>query len=148
MTGEPMDLSGRLILISGGAGALGTAIVDTLRMFGAWVAVNDVTGVGGEDFLAADVADESAVESLFDRCVQRYGRMPDAVCCHAGMVAAHPIQEFLLDAFDAHMRVNVRGSFVLARRRGVPLDCRGCAGTSGIHHLVGAGCAVARHRPV
>lgn len=119
MTGEPVanpvDLSGRLILISGGAGALGTAIVDTLRRFGARVVVNDVTGVDGEDFLVADVADESAVESLFDRCVQRYGRMPDAVCCHAGMVAAHPIQEFPLDAFDAHMRLNVRGNFVLAR---------------------------------
>jgi NAD(P)-dependent dehydrogenase (short-subunit alcohol dehydrogenase family) len=135
---DPLDLSGRTILISGGAGALGRAIVERLVGAGAGVVVNDVlpadeaaSVLPGDDrvvYVRADTTDAAAVEQLLDSCVDRVGRLPDSVCCHAGVVEAHPVQEFPLEAFDRIMNVNVRAAFLLARatsRRWIEAGVRG-----------------------
>jgi NAD(P)-dependent dehydrogenase (short-subunit alcohol dehydrogenase family) len=121
----PLDLSGRTVLISGGAGALGRAIVGRLVGAGAHVVVGDLVPdaeaarvLPHDDRIAyvrADTADEAAVERLLDSCVERLGHLPDSVCCHAGVVEAHPVQEFPVEAFDRIMNVNVRAAFLLAR---------------------------------
>ncbi|MPZ67884.1 MAG: SDR family oxidoreductase [Pseudonocardiaceae bacterium] len=69
----------------------------------------------GVTYLPADTAGQRAVEELLDRCEREVGGLPHAVCCHAGVAASHPVQEFPLDEFDRLVRVNLRGSYVLAR---------------------------------
>lgn len=121
MAPDPLDFNGRVVLLSGGAGAIGRVIVDTLTRHGATVVVSDVVPAanvelpGGAVYLQADTTDESAVETLLDQCTAEVGSLPDAVCCHAGVAATHPVHEFPLDDFDRLVRVNLRGSYVLAR---------------------------------
>ena len=122
---DPLDLSGRSVLISGGAGALGVAIVERLVGAGANVVVNDIltadeaAGVLPRDdritYVRADTTQESDVEQLLDSTVERLGHLPDSVCCHAGVVEAHPVQDFPIEMFDRIMNVNVRAAFLLAR---------------------------------
>lgn len=123
-----LDLSGKTILITGGAGAIGREVVRVLREHGAAVAVNDVVeaeaaeaalraaGAAGERvrYYRADTTRPEEVAGLFDAVEAGLGA-PDIVCCHAGMVAAHPAQDYPLAEFDHLLNVNLRASFIVAQ---------------------------------
>lgn len=125
---NPLDLSAKTILITGGAGAIGQVVVTTLAANGAQVAVNDVLpDADGEAILAGldvpagrvvylrgDAADPSAAEQCLDAVSATWG-MPQIIACHAGMVDAYPVQDYPLDRFDQLMQVNVRAAFVMAQ---------------------------------
>lgn len=120
VSSDPLDLSGQLVLLSGGAGALGTAIVDTLMLHHAEVIVPDPGADEdrtGPQHLAirADCSDPADVEDVLARCEEHFHRLPDTVGLHAGIVAAHPVQDYPLAEFYRLLRVNVRSAFVLAQ---------------------------------
>jgi NAD(P)-dependent dehydrogenase (short-subunit alcohol dehydrogenase family) len=125
---QSLDLTGKTILITGGAGAIGQVVVTTLAQQGARVAVVDVlpTDAGMAllatldvpadhlDYYQASAADPTAMTQAFDHVCARW-EMPHIVCCHAGMVDAYPVQEYPLARFDLLMEVNLRGAFVTAQ---------------------------------
>jgi UDP-glucose 4-epimerase len=94
------------VLVTGGAGFIGSHIVDALRAAGHTVAVLDDLSSGSRDNLptdvplhAADIADPAAVERVFAT------EKPDAVCHQAAqMSVSRSVRE---PAFDA--QVNVMG---------------------------------------
>ena len=119
-----IDLSGELVVISGGAGALGRCICTRLANCGATVVSIDVADDGEDQDggrlehvwrLRADISESSAVDTALEAVRERFGRYPTTVCCHAGVVASYPILDYPLDAFDQLFRANVRGAFVLAQ---------------------------------
>jgi NAD(P)-dependent dehydrogenase (short-subunit alcohol dehydrogenase family) len=123
-----LDLTGNTILITGGCGAIGRVIVPVLAAHGARVAVNDILAdaeanailaEGGAPsdnvaYFQADTTQPDAVEALFERIVGTWA-FPDTVCCHAGMVDAHPVTEYPLDEFDQLFDLNLRAAFIVAR---------------------------------
>lgn len=120
-----LDLSGRTIVITGACGALGLAIVNKLCALGARVAALDIleAAVGSESFselgdqvvyFKCDVADDARVTEVLDTISTDMG-VPDTVCCHTGIVHVFGVENYALDDFDELMRVNVRGSFVVAQ---------------------------------
>lgn len=119
-----LGLDGRHVLVTGGAGALGTSIVAALQRHGATVSVADILDeadmrrrVGsladGLRYLRTDVTVEGDVRALFDALAP--DGLPVAVCVNAGMTHAAGVAEYPLDAFDAIMRLNMRGSYLIAR---------------------------------
>ncbi len=118
------DLSGKTILITGGAGAIGRVVVQALLDHGAKVIVNDVLtdddarGVLPQHehlaYVQADTTQADAVTTLFDQAAHRLG-MPNVVCCHAGMVEAYPVAEYPISKFDQLMDLNVRSAFLMAQ---------------------------------
>lgn len=122
MKSDPLDLSDRLVLLSGGAGALGAAISATLTEHAADVviadiAVDDCIDVSrpGHLDVKADCAEPADVDRVFDLCEEAFGRLPDTVALHAGTVTSHPVDQFPVADFDSLFRSNVRSSFVLAQ---------------------------------
>jgi NAD(P)-dependent dehydrogenase (short-subunit alcohol dehydrogenase family) len=120
-----MNLDEKIIVISGGAGALGEVICDRLAVRGARVVVLDIISQSEAEtrfakasskphYFECDVSDETDTGKTLAEIVQQVG-MPDVVCCHAGVVHVEKVQDYTLEQFDALMNVNVRGSFVLAR---------------------------------
>jgi NAD(P)-dependent dehydrogenase (short-subunit alcohol dehydrogenase family) len=123
-----LDLSGKIILITGGAGAIGRVVVKVLAEHGAKVAVNDLlpeaeaaqnlaeAGAAGPNvtYFQADTTQPEMVGRLFAQVEQQLG-LPDVVCCHAGMVEAQPIEQVPLEVFDQHLNVNLRSAFVVAQ---------------------------------
>lgn len=120
-----MNLDGKLVVISGAAGALGVVICDRLASLGARVVALDIESPADAnerfadcaikpDYFACDISNETETVDALARIAHEIA-MPDVVCCHAGIVHVEKIQDYSLEQFDALMNVNVRGSFVLAK---------------------------------
>jgi rhamnose utilization protein RhaD (predicted bifunctional aldolase and dehydrogenase)/NAD(P)-dependent dehydrogenase (short-subunit alcohol dehydrogenase family) len=90
---KPLPLTGQVMLVTGGAGTIGTAIARAFAHAGAHVVVSDLDGVAAETVariagndsvgLACDVTDTSSVRAVFDRAVEIYGGV-DIVVSNAG----------------------------------------------------------------
>jgi NAD(P)-dependent dehydrogenase (short-subunit alcohol dehydrogenase family) len=122
---DPLDFTGRLIVISGAAGAIGAVVVDAFLARGATVIALDVVpddapiprdwaSRANVRYVQVDVTDEDAVTASFSNIERDYQRTPDVVCAHAGVVDSFPVQSYPVEAFDRLMSINVRGAWLLA----------------------------------
>jgi NAD(P)-dependent dehydrogenase (short-subunit alcohol dehydrogenase family) len=70
----------------------------------------------GVDVLAVptDVTDESQVEALFARSIDRFGRL-DILVNNAGAFDSAPLDEFTTEAWDKVVAVNLRAPFLCTR---------------------------------
>ena len=123
-----LDLTERVILITGGCGAIGRVVGRVLAEHGATVVANDIVpedeaaqmfaneGASGSTigYWRADATRPDSVESMFQQVEERYG-VPNIVCCHAGMAGSFPIDKYPLEGFDAIFNLNVRSSFLVAQ---------------------------------
>lgn len=127
-------LSGQVVAISGGAGAIGSAIADVCLQAGAHVFLLDLDaarleeavdrlehrhGSGSAAGCVVDVTDESSVQAGFDKLVLTFGGV-DVVVPNAGIAYVSPIAEMQVDAFRRVMEVNATG-YLLFMREGVRL---------------------------
>jgi len=113
------DLTGRRIIVTGGASGMGAGLVRALPALGAAVVSVDITADPGESiardsgagFVAADVADPAAVEEAFGTAVERLGGL-DVLIHAAGIAPGAPAEEIDLATWDRVLRVNATGTFV------------------------------------
>lgn len=109
-----LDLSGQTILITGGAGAIGYVVTERLIKHGARVIVNDIvadpTLPDGAGYVRGSSSTDDEAQQVLEHAPEF-----DAVCLHAGVVAAHPVDRYPTEAFDHVMEVNLRSAFLLAR---------------------------------
>lgn len=75
--------------------------------------VQEVEQAGGRAVaVQADVADETAVSTLFDRAEETFGGV-DVVVNAAGIMPLSPLADLDLAEFDRVVRTNLRGTFVV-----------------------------------
>jgi NAD(P)-dependent dehydrogenase (short-subunit alcohol dehydrogenase family) len=104
-----------VVIVTGGAGGLGTAIVADLRDAGRTVVSLDrVAAPGASASFQLDVADESAVGARVAEVAERFGGI-DALVCAAGTVAEHPVAEMPLAAWRSVIDASLTGTFVATR---------------------------------
>jgi NAD(P)-dependent dehydrogenase (short-subunit alcohol dehydrogenase family) len=88
---DPLDFSGRAVLITGGSRGIGRGIAEAFLAAGAYVAVcsrkepDELPRVDGKtaSFVSADVRDAGQVEKMVDEVVARLGRL-DVLVNNAG----------------------------------------------------------------
>lgn len=117
-----MTASPRRILVTGGASGLGRGIATAFRTAGDDVFLGDVnldaaravaTEIGATA-LPLDIGDEASVQAAAER-IHAAGGL-DVLVNNAGVVAGGgTLQEVAVDAVDAALRVNVRGTFLMLR---------------------------------
>ena len=125
-------LQGKVALITGGAGAIGSATARRFAAEGASVVVadrdqarvQDVAGAlradGGQALgLAVDVTADASVAAMVGQAVAAYGRIDVLFTC-AGVLAAGSVTETPLADWDRTLAVNLTGPF-LASRHVVPV---------------------------
>jgi NAD(P)-dependent dehydrogenase (short-subunit alcohol dehydrogenase family) len=111
-----------VVLVTGGAGGIGAAVVERLVAEGARVVLVDVDGTAAEAHAAraggevlavqADVASEHDVRRAIGAGVERFGRI-DHHHLNAGIAGRlAPFDEAETAEFDRVMAVNVRGIFL------------------------------------
>ncbi|MBF0593290.1 MAG: bifunctional aldolase/short-chain dehydrogenase [Nitrospirae bacterium] len=119
-----LPLCGHVALITGAAGAIGSAICRGLLEHGAHVVVTDLPGealdglvgqlralYGGEHVLgvAMDVTDAIAVRGAFAEAVSVWGGI-DLLIPNAGIAMVSTLEDMSLEAFRKVQRVNVDGT--------------------------------------
>jgi 3-oxoacyl-[acyl-carrier protein] reductase len=116
----------RVAIVTGGSRGIGQASAERLAADGQAVVVvyvgnedeansmvDAIAGAGGSAIAAqADVADEKAVEALFDRAENEFGGV-DVIVHAAGLMILAPLAELDLDDLDRMHRTNIRGTFVI-----------------------------------
>lgn len=124
-------LSGKVCVITGGAGSLGLAAAQLFQQEGARIAIVDLDPQRLADAAAtldadrvmtvtADVGDAASVQRCIGEVIERFGPI-DVLFSNAGNDGpVAPLVDYPEDAFDAIMRVHVRGSFLMCKY-GVPV---------------------------
>ncbi|WP_245637031.1 SDR family NAD(P)-dependent oxidoreductase [Azospirillum thiophilum] len=115
------DMSGRVVLVTGGTSGIGRATALAFGQAGATVIVTGRREAEGQEtvaqighaggvgsFVAADVADAAEVAALFGRIERDHGRL-DAAFNNAGIHQVAPLTEMDDSAFDRILTVNVKG---------------------------------------
>jgi 3-hydroxybutyrate dehydrogenase len=101
-------LSGRVAILTGAAGGLGTATLRALRHAGATVVPVDVHG---DDCLIADVATAEGNRAMVEVALDRHGRL-DILILNAGAQAMNPIASYAESDWDRLMNLMVKGPFL------------------------------------
>ena len=131
-----MSLQGRVALVTGGAGHIGSAIHDALRELGAEVAITDADPAGcrrveqegkAASVVLADLRDEAEVRGVVASTLARHRRLDILVHCAAYVAAtpvagwAVPFRDQKIEPWDDAMRVNLSSAFILAQEAAKPL---------------------------
>ncbi|MFI2299624.1 SDR family oxidoreductase [Actinacidiphila glaucinigra] len=116
----------RVAIVTGGSRGIGREVALRLAAEGQAVViayagnladadatVAQIAAEGGSALaVRADVADEKAVQALFDAAEQEFGGV-DVVVNSAGVMILNTVADFDLDALDRMHRTNIRGTFVV-----------------------------------
>jgi NAD(P)-dependent dehydrogenase (short-subunit alcohol dehydrogenase family) len=118
------ELEGRVVLVTGAAQGLGAAICRELADAGATLAMADrcerVHQTRSEmvevraTSMTGDVGDERDARRLVEEAEARCGRL-DAIVNNAGIDVTKDIDGLTVSDFDAIVRTNLRGPFLLAK---------------------------------
>jgi len=126
---DATELGGQAILITGGAGGLGSAMAATLRRAGASVVIHDRQVERGKAvaravsadgpgtavrFVAGDLADLAATRAQVLALDGELGGFAGLVN-NAAVVPLKPIADYAIDEYEAIQRVNAHAAFVLAQ---------------------------------
>ncbi len=150
---EKFDLTGRVAVVTGGAGLLGTEFCRTLAEAGAAVVVADIDGdaarrvaqaLTGSGYraagLALDVTRIESTRSLVAETLSRFGRLdilvnsaaldpkfdPEAL---AKGITPGRFEDYPLDQWEAALRVNLTGVFLVTQACVQPMLERGKKGS-------------------
>ena len=125
MTNSPLDLSGKVALVTGSSRGIGAGMVRTLNECGARCVVNYVADDAGRNHadalavaaelrdpivLQADVGDDAQVAAMMDRVRNDAGGL-DILINNAGILRDKSLKKMAADEWDAVLRVNLSGAF-------------------------------------
>ena len=134
-----VDLSGKVAVVTGGAGEIGTAICQVLAANGASVVVADVNMEGAETLAAQlpdampckiDISSEGSTRDGVEAVLGRYGQI-DILVNNAGVnTQAHRVT---LDSFpkaewDRIVRIDLDGTYLMSKAALEPMVARGAGG--------------------
>ncbi|MDQ0396184.1 bifunctional rhamnulose-1-phosphate aldolase/short-chain dehydrogenase [Labrys monachus] len=126
---KPKSLAGRIALVTGGAGGIGSAIAARLMAEGACVVLADIDQAALDESVAAfgktfgrdvvrgvrvDVTDEAAVIASFEQTVRAFGGL-DIVVNNAGISSAAPVEDTTLELWNRNISILATGYFLVAR---------------------------------
>lgn len=115
--GAPLSLAGRVAVVTGGSGGIGSAVVASLAAAGARVTSVDRPGLAapaGALSLPADLADAGQVESLGALIDARHGRLDVLVHC-AGITRDAVLWKMSPGQWSEVLAVNLESAFHLLR---------------------------------
>src|SRR4051812_20035049 len=134
----PRELQGKVALVTGAAGGIGRAIVDTLAELDACVVAFDLDEAGAQDAVSAlgdrgvavpgDVTSEDAVARAYAAAVDAYGGI-DIVVSNAGIASSAAIEETTLAEWNRNHAVLGTGYFLVSREAFRVLHAQGTGGS-------------------
>lgn len=149
---------GKVVIITGGAGGIGSALCLGLAQDGLKVVVadfieqsairlaEDIRRQGGEAVaLRVDVGDKTSVSRMVQSSLEKFGQI-DFLINGAGVISRYFVEEMAEEEWDRIMRINLKGTFLCSQAVARPMTerkegriiCiasgRGVAGQAGAAH--------------
>lgn len=135
LTFEPMRMTGRTALVTGGSAGIGRATAELLAGLGAKVIlcgrdkarlkeVFDALPGEGHVMEAFDLADMDGIPGWIAKICQEHGEL-NAIAHCAGIQVTKPVRQVSQDFFDRTMHVNLGSALALARG----MRQKGCKGS-------------------
>lgn len=120
--GISFGLSGRVCLVTGGAQGIGEACIRRFVREGAQVVIADIDDSRGAAlaselgglYVHCDVGDKTQVDALVAQTMAAHGRI-DVLVNNAGIFRAADFLEVTEADFDAVLRINLKGSFLVGQ---------------------------------
>jgi glucose 1-dehydrogenase len=132
-----MRLANQVAIVTGGANGIGRACAELFAAEGAAVVIADldaeaadkvvdgIKAAGGEArFVKTDVGDAAQAQRLVDQTLQAYGRL-DVLVSNAGIIKTADFLEISESDFDAVLRVNLKGVFLVGQAAARAMVARG-----------------------
>jgi 3-oxoacyl-[acyl-carrier protein] reductase len=149
-----VDLSGKIAIITGAAGGIGSGmarlfaqsgavvVIGDLNESGGWQVVEEITQTGGKaTFIKTDVAEKEDAVRLAEEVVSAYGKI-DILINNAGinipMEARGPIHQFPDEMWEKIIRVDLDGVYNCSKAALQHMTARGYGKIINIGSIVGA----------
>ena len=134
------DLKGKIVLVTGAAGAVGRAVTDAVKAAGGVAIATDLKGGNGID--ALDVAAEADWQRVVAEIERKHGRL-DGLVNAAGIVALGTIEQIDFAAWRRVLSVDLDGAFLgckysmplLRKKGGSIVNLSSVSGLVGGHNL-------------
>lgn len=122
MTDLNREFEGRVAVVTGAAGGVGSALVRLLADRGASVVAEDVKAEVGEleyhseriVTMTGDLSEEQTATRAVELALERFGGL-DILVNNAGRIINKRVAEMTLEDWDSVLNVNLRGTFLHAR---------------------------------
>lgn len=127
---QRFDVSGKVVIVTGGGQGIGRAYANAFADAGAITVIAEVNAALGEQVaaeinarghqgsaIATDISNPAAVESLIAKVIASHGKI-DVLINNASIfstIKMRPFTAIPLDEWDRVLRVNVTGTFLMAR---------------------------------
>lgn len=116
--------SGKVALVTGAAGNVGTAVAKAFELAGARLVLVDhaeerLHGLYSESdeamLLAADLTDEGSVAAMAERTLERFGRVDVLANIAGGFKMGTPLHQTPMEVWDHMLDLNARSVFLTCR---------------------------------
>ncbi|GAB1481116.1 bifunctional rhamnulose-1-phosphate aldolase/short-chain dehydrogenase [Paracoccaceae bacterium] len=140
---KPKALAGRVALVTGGAGGIGSATAERLLKDGACVVLADIDGKAVQDVAAGmarvfgpdvvravqmNVTDEAQVIAAYAETAVEFGGL-DILVSNAGIASSAPVEETSLALWNKNMDILSTGYFLVSREAFKVLRKQGVGGS-------------------
>lgn len=122
------DFSGRVVIVTGAAGGLGSAVTRAFEMAGAKLVLVDRAAdrlprlfpemvYSPDHFLAVsvDLTDPEAVDAMVEETVQRFGRVDVLANIAGGFRSGTPVHDTSFETWDYLLNLNARTVLIVSR---------------------------------
>ncbi|WP_417670034.1 bifunctional rhamnulose-1-phosphate aldolase/short-chain dehydrogenase [Roseibium sp.] len=140
---KPKSLAGKIALVTGGAGGIGSATAERFLREGACVVLADIDAealkAAGDNLagrystdvvrtVSMDVTSEEAVAASFAGAALEFGGV-DILVSNAGIASSAPVEETTLDLWNKNMSILSTGYFLVSREAFGVMKAQGIGGS-------------------
>jgi len=132
---DPLDFSGKIVLVTGSSRGIGAEMIKTFGQHRAQCVVNYVADAQGQNktdaasvagelngplVIECDVTQPSQVEAMMKQIQDRHGGL-DILVNNSGIISDRTIKKMSLETFESVVRVNLTGTCTVTQKAGAIL---------------------------
>lgn len=136
---NPLDFSGKAVLVTGSSRGLGAEMIRAFGAHGAQCVVNYIDDPAGQNrsdadsviasladplLIECDVTKPDQVETMMNQIKERFGGL-DVLVNNSGIIRDRTIKKLTLEEFESVVRVNLAGTFILTQKAAAVLRAGG-----------------------